>query len=130
MRIYLDIDGTILTGNGLAHGAKDFILSAVANHDVRWLTTHSRGDPAPALRYLRQFVDDETFAALERIQPTSWDVLKTEALDPDDPDWIWLDDAPLATEIAWLEEHDRLASWIRIDLAEDPEALVGFFDVL
>ena len=125
-KLYIDIDGTILTGDGLAPGAKMFILAAVQTFDCYWLTTHCHGDTATVLRYLRPHADDETYAALEKIRATNWEVFKTEALDPADPDWIWLDDAPLATEIAWLEEHDRLASWIRIDLTEDPDALASF----
>jgi hypothetical protein len=120
MKLYLDIDGVLLTGSGLAEGAEAFIRLAVRHHDVHWLTTHK----TDAVTYLRPYVDAETLEVLEKIRPTVWDVFKTEALDPADPDWLWLDDAPLATELAWLEEHGRAAQWIRIDLDEDPEALV------
>ena len=125
-KLYIDIDGTILTGDGLAPGAKMFILAAVQAFDCYWLTTHCHGDTATVLRYLRPHADDETYAALEKIRATNWEVFKTEALDPTDPDWIWLDDAPLATEIDWLQQHGREASWIKIDTNADPDALAGF----
>ena len=121
MKIYLDIDGTILTPDGLAEGVKEFILSAVACHDVYWLTTHK----VDALSHLRPHVDQETYKALAKIQPTAWDVFKTEALDAGDPDWIWLDDRLLHTERAWLKKHDCEAQWIRINLVEDPHAWIA-----
>ena len=118
MKVYLDIDGTILTPDGLAEGAKEFILSAVSHHDVYWLTTHK----ADALSHLRSHVDQETYKALAKIQPTEWSIFKTEALDPSDPDWIWLDDCLLHADREWLKNHDCEAQWIRINLDEDPDA--------
>ena len=125
-KLYIDIAGTILTGAGLAPGAKRFILNVVQTFDCYWLTTHCHGDTATVLRYLRPHADDETYAALEKIRPTNWEVFKTEALDPVDPTWIWLDDAPLATEITWLQQYGREASWIKIDTNADPDALAEF----
>ena len=50
-KLYIDIDGTILTGDGLAPGAKMFILAAVQIFDCYWLTTHCHGDTATVLRW-------------------------------------------------------------------------------
>lgn len=127
-KLFIDVDGVILCGARLPRGAKAFILQAVAEYECHWLTTHCRhGDATSVLTYLRPFVDDELFEALQKIRPTTWGMLKTDALDPASDDWIWIDDAPFATEREWLRENGRESQWIRIDHTADPEVLSQWF---
>lgn len=123
MKLYIDIDGVILDGGNLARGAKAFLTRAVDEYDCFWLTTHKSG----SVDYLRPKVDAETLAVLKRIQPARWGMMKTEALDAEADDWIWLDDAPLAAEIEWLRTHGCESQWVKIDHAADPDALEQWF---
>lgn len=71
-----------------------------------WLTTHCKGDSAPALRYLSGFLKPATVEKLRlAVRPTNWDTLKTEAIDLAS-DFYWLDDSPFQSEIAYLKANN------------------------
>ncbi len=108
IKLYLDIDGVLLTTKHTraAPGVEEFIDFAAAHFECYWLTTHCKGDSAPALRYLSQFLQQATIDKLKNsVQPTNWDTLKTEAIDMKS-DFYWLDDQPFQSEIAFLKTHD------------------------
>ena len=133
MKLYLDIDGVLLGNRGDAHGlacgAGEFIDYVTEQFDCFWLTTHCKGDADTVLRYLRKYVDEETYAQLGRIRPTAFDIFKTEALDPAE-EFIWIDDQPLATEIEWLDTHSKRSSWWQVDAYKDPDALPSCLEKL
>ncbi|UOR06646.1 hypothetical protein MUN82_05985 [Hymenobacter aerilatus] len=113
IKLYLDIDGVLLTAKHTqaAPGVDmfvDFVTSSFACH---WLTTHCKGDSAPALRYLTRYLHPATVERLRHtVQPTNWDALKTEAIDVKAA-FYWLDDQPFQAEVAYLQTHgvaDRL----------------------
>ncbi|MGI4872982.1 MAG: hypothetical protein ACRYFX_17615 [Janthinobacterium lividum] len=111
-KLYLDIDGVLLTARHTqaAPGVDEFVEFVTQHFACYWLTTHCKGDSAPTLRYLASFLPPATLEKLRAVQPTTWDTLKTEAIDVT-ADFYWLDDRPFQAEIAYLQTHgvaDRL----------------------
>lgn len=112
-KLYLDIDGVLLTAKHTqaAPGVDEFVDFITQHFACYWLTTHCKGDSAPALHYLSRFLKLATLEKLRQaVQPTNWDTLKTEAIDLAS-DFYWLDDQPFQSEIAYLQAHgvaDRL----------------------
>ncbi|HET9503165.1 MAG TPA: hypothetical protein VFO93_06470, partial [Hymenobacter sp.] len=89
-----------------------------------WLTTHCKGDSAPALRYLSQFLPPATLELLRQaVQPTTWDTLKTEAIDVS-ADFYWLDDSPFESEIAYLQARGVADRLIVVDLNRPDELAI------
>lgn len=128
--MYIDIDGVLLGTLGgqpaLAYGARDFLLYAVEQFDCYWLTTHCRGDAKTACTYLGAYLDNGTYDVLKRIKPTHFEVLKTEAINPED-DFFWIDDQLLIAEQDWLMRHSKLPAWIRINTYENFYDLHAFY---
>ncbi|VGO11827.1 hypothetical protein PDESU_00374 [Pontiella desulfatans] len=126
LKIYIDVDGVLLGKNNgdvqLAYKAKEFIRFALSQFDCYWLTTHCKGNAETALRYLRPYVDDETYRDLGRIKPTNFSVFKTEAIDPDE-EFVWIEDELLQGEIKWLEDHGKMATWYPVNTYKDFRAL-------
>ncbi len=121
MRLYLDIDGVLLTKRGdLANGAEAFLRWAIANHEPVWLSTRTRdGTHRGALRAFHGLLDP---ALIEAVAPALWDTLKVEALKGD---WRWLDDELLYTERNWLARNNALHRFVRINLKLAPDVLLS-----
>jgi hypothetical protein len=113
LKLYLDIDGVLLTTKHTraAPGIEAFIDFVTSHFECYWLTTHCKGDSAPALRYLSRFLQRDTIDKLKHtVLPTNWDTLKTEAIDTRS-DFYWLDDQPFQSEMIYLQANgvaDRL----------------------
>lgn len=56
------------------------------------------------------------------IKPTNWQTLKTEAIDMTQ-DFLWFDDYILDVEKQILLQHDKLESWVKVDLEDKPDQL-------
>ena len=122
-KLYLDIDGVLLTDRHTqaAPGVAAFVEFVTQHFACYWLTTHCKGDSAPALRYLAQFLSPATLELLRQtVQPTNWDVLKTEAIDVK-ADFYWLDDSPFQSEIAYLRTHGMVDRLMVINLSNPDE---------
>jgi hypothetical protein len=116
--LYLDIDGVLLTAKHTqaAPGVDEFVDFVTQHFMCYWLTTHCKGDSAPALRYLSGFLKPATVEKLHQaVRPTNWDTLKTEAIDLTS-DFYWLDDSPFQAEIAYLKIHKRADRLVIINL--------------
>lgn len=121
--IYLDIDGVILANeSNLAAHAPEFISYVVKNFPVYWLTTHCQGDARVPLQRIGYLFDTGTIRSLRKIRPTSWHTLKTEAIDFSKP-FLWFDDDLFPEERSELIRHNALASWVEVNLQEDPSTL-------
>lgn len=122
MKLYLDIDGVLLTTKQtqIAEDAPAFIAFVTENFDCFWLTTHCKGDNAPAIKYLSKYFDNETIELLQKVKPTDWSTLKTEAIDFKS-DFIWLDDFPMHSEMTVVKEHLRTDSVLVVDLNRSGE---------
>jgi len=82
--LYLDINGEILTKDGKpANYLLDFLKKATENYNCYWLTTHCKGDAKTAVDYLESRLPDEAMNFIRKIKPTSWNTLKTEAINFD-----------------------------------------------
>jgi len=130
MNIYIDIDGVILT-NILrpAEHLGEFLKYILEKHKVYWLTTHCKGDSSGAIMYLRQFLPDELIKPCAKIKPTNWRTLKTEAIDFS-KDFLLLDDYLLEAEKEILKNHEKLDSWLQIDLDKNPAQLLEVIKIV
>lgn len=129
MNIYLDIDGVILANDKhVANYAHEFIEHLVNKYPVYWLTTHCRGDASYTVNHLKMFFNSETMKLIERILPTNWDILKTDAIDFSQP-FLWFDDDLFSEEKEILKQHNCLDSWMGIDLANDENQLKKYLEI-
>jgi len=129
MKIYLDIDGTMihedLTDNygKAAAGLEDFIV-ALRRFDTYWLTTHcTTGDPVNAVRIMKAVLPELLHPDIERIKGTVWGEMKTEALDWSS-DFIWFDNDIFAAEWKDLEKCRENQSVVQVDLRTNPQQLI------
>jgi len=121
MKVYLDIDGVILTrDHKIPEYGEEFVFYLLSHHEVYWLTTHCRGGENGAIKYLSQFYPGTTLAKLKQVIQTDWKDLKTEAIDFDS-DFIWLDDDPFESEKRVLNKYNRINSLIVVDLKRESE---------
>ena len=122
MKIYLDIDGVLLTAKNTKAGFNSelFIDFLVNSFDCFWLTTHCKGDLKPTIQYLEQFFDHKTMELIKRIKATNWSTLKTEAIDFNS-DFYWLDDYPFKSEIKILENFGLRDRLLIVDLNRENE---------
>ncbi|MCL5410455.1 MAG: hypothetical protein M1324_01220 [Patescibacteria group bacterium] len=123
MKVYLDVDETILANNKQkANFADEFIRYLVENHNCYWLSTNVKGDTDFILNRLKEFFDKRSMDYIRKIKPTNWKTWKTEAIDFNN-DFRWYDDYLFEEEIKVLKEKNRLDSWIKIDLTKNPNQL-------
>ena len=121
MKIYLDIDGVLLTrDHKIPEYGEEFISYLISRHDCFWLTTHCRGGVNGAVKYLSQFYSGTTLAKLKQVIQTDWMDLKTEAVDFNS-EFIWLDDFPFESEKKVLNKYNRIDALIVVDLKRESE---------
>lgn len=122
MKLYLDIDGVLLTkGGALADGAEAFLRWAIAAHDPFWISTRTRdGAQRGALRAFHGLLAPELVRA---IRPARWRTLKTEALPVRADGWAWIDDEILHAERAVLADNGALGRFVRVNVDCDPAIL-------
>lgn len=129
MKIYLDIDGTLLQQDhtakrGQAAAGLEEFLVALRPYDTYWLTTHcTDGDPTRAREIMKRVLPDALHPDIDRIKGTVWNHLKTEALDWSS-DFIWFDDNIFASEWEVLAQGREQQSAIQVDLRNNPEQLL------
>jgi hypothetical protein len=121
-KLYLDIDGTLMKRGEPAAWVAEFLWFAVSNFDCFWLSTHCQGDAKAVFLYLVGKLPSETVPSLEKIKATSWDTMKTDAIDFG-IDFYWLDDNLFDAERDVLAQHGALDRHIRIDLDRNPDQL-------
>ncbi len=152
MNIYLDIDGTLIhedydragqPADGLAAFIRSLRLSPLEgeggggpsssgththsghSYSVYWLTTHCMdGDPQFARAILKASLPEELHADIDRIKPTAWKDMKTEAIDFSLP-FMWLDNDVMADEREVLRRRAVLdRQWlVEVNLEERPDRL-------
>lgn len=124
MKLYLDIDGVLLDYGTDTHAKHvgEFIDYITAEYDCYWLTTHCKGDSKTAIDYLSSYLPPDMISKLESVKPTTWDDIKTEAIDFDH-DFVWLDDYPFNAEISVLECYRVQDSLFRVNLSNENELL-------
>lgn len=122
MNLYLDIDGVLIDYNTdtYAKGAIELIEYITSEFDCYWLTTHCKGDSAPAIQYLSGYFHAEIIEKLKKVKPTYWENLKTEGIDFN-CNFIWLDDYPFQAEQEVLNYFGASESLYRVDLGNVDE---------
>ena len=117
MKLYLDIDGVLLTVKQprIADDAESFIDFITNHFDCFWLSTHCKGNSASAIKYLIAHYGGNTLEQLKKIKTTDWATLKTEAIDFSS-DFFWLEDNPFKSEIKVLDAHAKADKLIIVDL--------------
>jgi len=121
VKIYLDIDGVLLTrDHKIPKYGEEFIQYLISHHECYWLTTHCRGGVNGAIKYLSQFYSGTALAKLKQVKETDWMDLKTEAIDFSSK-FIWLDDFPFESEKKVLNKYSRIDSLIVVDLKRESE---------
>ena len=129
MNIYLDIDGVLLANDlHKTNHSDNFIKHIVCKYPVYWLTTHCKGDSIHTVRFLERFFDENTIKLMKFIQPTNWDLLKTEAIDFYKP-FLWFDDDLFKEEREILVQHNCLNSWVEINLAKYENQLAKYLEI-
>lgn len=122
--IYIDIDGVILTrGVAPALHLDKFLKYVLSNYSVFWLTSRCHGDSKAIIKYLSQFFLPETVDLLKKIQPTNFQLDKTEAIDFSRKFFL-LDDELFDSEKNALKKHDKYGSWIEVNLMKNPDQLL------
>lgn len=127
--LFVDVDGVLLHGDGrLAPHVVRFLTFATSRFACRWLTTHVREQCTDAvmqhvLRGTPSALRADVRRLAERIEPAGWPKWKTDAL-PEHGRFVWLDDAPTATELMFLRERGWLDRWVHVDVDEDADDLV------
>ena len=124
MKIYLDIDGVLLTKHGEpATGLLEF-LKKVTEHDCYWLTTHCKDDSVKSVQqHLSQKLPEEIFEYIKKIKPNAWGTLKTEGIDFTS-EFLWFDDTLFQSEEAILRQNNALKSFRLVDLKKYPDQLL------
>jgi len=134
-KLYLDIDGVVLgqvSRNDptivLAKYIKDFLEFCTSNFDCYWLTTHCKDDNSDnVIKYLSKYSDDLTLEYFQKIKPSKWTTLKTEAIELTS-DFYWIDDAPLSVERDILNKHNKSKSLIQINTRKNQDDLLKAMD--
>lgn len=125
MNIYLDIDGVLLINDKHAAPYADefieYILGKYPN-SVYWLTTHNWKGENRAKEVLAPHLKPETAKLLDKIKPSKWEELKTDAINFEE-EFRWLDDDIWPDELKILEDNNATGNFIMIDLAKDPNML-------
>lgn len=121
--IYLDIDGVILTRGGIPALHLDHFLGYILeNYSVYWLTSRCKGDSKYTVKYLSQFLTEESIGLVKGIKPTTFQLDKTEAIDFG-RSFFWLDNELFDSEKNTLKKYNALDSWVELDLITRPNQL-------
>ncbi len=117
MKIYLDIDGVMVTSHHKQMPyLKEFLdlVFTISNGEVYWLTTHCHnGDNTRALDYLHLQVDPEIYEMLKKLKATKWETLKTEGIDLNE-EFLWFDDNIFEVEYKELEKVGKEHCLIKV----------------
>lgn len=128
MKIYLDIDGVIVTSHHKQMPyLKEFLdlVFVMSNGEVYWLTTHCHNeDNRRALEYLQLQVDSEIYEMLKKLKATKWEILKTEGIDLSE-EFLWFDDNIFEVEYKELEKVGKEHCLIKVK--DNLEELVELF---
>lgn len=124
-KIYLDVDGVLLTNKHTqaASYGNEFIDAIVSKYDCFWLTTHCKdGDTSIVLDRLSKYYSADIMKKLQKVKPTIWNTLKTEAIDFKS-DFQWIDDYVFTAEKKILEQKNCLDRLLIVDLNKEDELL-------
>lgn len=118
MKVYLDIDGVLLTkSKKIPPYAFELIDFVTSNCECYWLTTHCKHGENKTLQYLKEYYPKNIIEKLASVQKTNWSDLKTEAINIEST-FFWLEDYPFESEKVILAKNQKLESLLKINLNE------------
>jgi hypothetical protein len=132
MNIYLDIDGVLLINDNHASPHADEFLQHILNkypNSTYWLTTHNWQGENRAKKVLAPYLKPETVPLIDKIKPSEWKELKTDAIDFGQ-NFLWFDDDLWPEELKVLEDNNATGHFVMIDLAKDPNMLKSLIEVV
>jgi hypothetical protein len=144
MRLYLDVDGTLLRRSGHARlrgelapagDLGSFLEWATSRFDCIWLTSRDRDGGTDSIRAaFRQAIGpgdeaDRIDRLLCRVAPSVWSRCKAEGIDFATP-FLWLDDAPEEESLDLLARHGAADAWVPVTIDQNPEDLKRAMDTL
>lgn len=132
LNIYLDIDGVLLINDkNAAPYADEFIQHVISKYpsSVYWLTTHNWRGENRAREVLAPHLKPETVELLNKVLPSEWKELKTDAIDFSQ-DFLWFDDDLWPDELAVLEENNATGNFVMVNLDKDPNMLKSLIKVI
>jgi len=130
--IYLDIDGVLLVNEAHASPyANEFLQHVIKKYpnSIYWLSTHCWKGENRAKEVIAPYLKSETVELLDKIKPTEWDEMKTDAIDFSQ-DFLWFDDDLWPEELKTLEENNATGNFVMLDLAKDTEMLKKLINVI
>lgn len=122
INIYLDIDGVIKGCASPKEDIENFLNYCLAKYpnSIYWLTTHCNHGVNRAPEALQGALSQELVDRLaDAVNPTEWEVLKTDAIDKDQ-DFIWFDDNLFESEKRVLDAYYVTDGFFRMN-PKDPE---------
>lgn len=128
VNIYLDVDGVLLSAGKPAEFLDEFIVYLDQDYkgSIYWLTTHCSGSIDGVMAYMASAgVGGKTLDIMAEFKPTSWPMVKAQAIDFTKP-FIWFDDNLLYSEKRLLNERGVLDNHIMVDLEKQPDSLLRF----
>ncbi len=132
MNIYLDIDGVLLVNEKYAAAYADELITRLLEEfpdSTYWLSTHCWKGENRTKQVLTGALKPETLELLDKIKPTEWDEMKTDAIDFSQR-FLWLDDDLWPEELAALEKHNATDNFIMIDLNKNPTQLKDILEII
>lgn len=144
MRLYLDVDGTLLRRSGHARLRGEFAPAtnllrflewAAAGFECIWVTSRTRHRGVDKLLpVLRQAIGpgeewDRIHAIAASFAAPVWQDFKAEAMELGE-DFIWIDDSPEEESLDALKRAGRHKSWIKVDIEQRPDDLRRVMDLV
>jgi hypothetical protein len=134
--MYLDVDDTLIDWGSnrpeAGAGAKEFLLWALENYEVRWLTmwapggvlTQSRADELAYVldvepELLTSIVGLDFYRTHDKVDGIDWDEVAQGR------PWVWVEDAQWIGDNlrAKLQRKGLLQHWIMVDVTREPDSL-------
>jgi hypothetical protein len=129
MKIYLDVDGTLIHEDlserhgQAAAGLAEFIIS-LRPFDIYWLSTRcTDGNPTNPREAVKAVLPTSLHADIDRIKPTVWQDLKTNGIDFNS-DFIWFDNEIYSGEWKKLKQCTDNQIVTEVDLRNNPQHLL------
>ena len=132
MNIYLDIDGVLLDTKSPEKDVTKLFQYILKHYPetTHWLTTHCKDGENRSIEWLRQndFPEQIVMELEVKVKPTDWKMLKTEAIDLEQP-FLWLDDAPFESERLALKKYGVQDSLIIMNKKDPKSAKKALKDI-
>ena len=128
MNIYFDIDGVLKGSKSSIKDIETLVSYCIMhyNNSIFWLTTHCNNGINNTRRVLDGSISEDLLDQIEMtFHPTTWNTLKTDAIDFSKP-FVWFDDTVLHAELEVMNQYEKKHKANRYGLflmdAKDPNA--------